>query len=199
MTSKLNSHLVIGLAGRHDSGKTTIVNQLELILSNHDFLVEVITIGNNISKELAEATGGGVEVIQRLKKDNPLTRWLLEKMGCEYFKPEDLYKNVSETIDAIKIPHIILIDGLRRPSDEMFVHERYKGIVIMITRDLMSADRKNYVPKPELLPSEVDLNKVRADYYFANDHNSLVRMRYELRHLIFDEVFNNPSVIERLT
>ena len=193
-TSELRQHLIIGLAGRHQSGKSTIANQAEMILTNHDYLVEIITLSVFYKEELAKATGGNVEEIEQQKTKNDLTRWLLEKMGTEYFDSKVLYSRMSNQIDAVKLPSIIFIDGVRKLSDEMFIHEKYNGIVVMIERPKYD-DRRNIVNQPDFLPSEVDLPKLHVDYYFKNDSESLVRLRSELRHLLFNEIFNNPKFV----
>src|SRR5438132_456603 len=111
-TSKLKSNIIIGLAGRHNTGKSTIASQLELILTNHDFLVEIISFGDCIKKSLAEATGGTVEQIEQLKNTNLLTRWILEEIGAKYFNRISINKSIYDFVSAIKQPSIIKVsDG----------------------------------------------------------------------------------------
>jgi len=196
-TSKLKSNIIIGLAGRHNTGKSTIAGQLELILTNHDFLVEVISFGDCIKKSLAEATGGTVEQIEQLKNSNLLTRWILEEIGAKYFNRISINKSIYEFVSTVKQPSIIVIDGVRMIADEQLIHNTLKGVVVLIDRPLRD-DRKNIIPPSDPLPTEVEIPQLHIDYMFSNDSWSLTRLRTDLRQLVFGEIFNRPNIKEKM-
>ena len=194
---KLKQHIVIGLAGYHGAGKTTVGNYLNNLLVPHDYNVEYIYFNTCIKEMLVNATSGNFDKIEELKNTNPLTRWLLEKIGAEYLKREDMHRHIEEQISRFNLPSIIIVDGVRRISDADFLRNKYDGIIVMVTRDILD-ERKNIIPKPDPLPTELELGKMQVDYIFNNDSQSFVRLLSELRHLVFNEIFNNTKIKNKI-
>ncbi len=89
---------------------------------------------------VAEATGGNMDIIERQKNKNPLTRFILEKVGAEYLDRKTMYCFIENQISSFALPSVILIDGVRAIADEQFIHNTLNGLVVMVSRDLWDSE-----------------------------------------------------------
>ena len=166
---KLKGHLVIAASGYHGVGKDTLIDELIRHFSVRTKLPTRKVSGSySIVKSVADATGGNIEDIYKLKNENPLTRWILEHVGTFYMGNQDIIDNIRKDILAIQEPSLVFLTGVRTKLQEDFVRKEMRGILINIEHHSLD-DRGCIIKQEEILPSEVEIEKLGYDYRIIND------------------------------
>lgn len=186
MISLKDKHIVIGIAGARQVGKSLVAERFkynaELVFSAPIYLIEC---GETIKLHLANLTGGSVTVIEN-NKNNKVMRRILESLGRLYIEEEGTLLVVDYIKSCLKCsPSVFIISGVRRKEEVDFIHS-LDGVVYHVRRDTGL----------EVLETERALETATMDFPIWN--KSSIKMLY----LDIDDLFYNliySTCIEALT
>lgn len=162
MTTNTSKHLIIGLAGKHEAGKTTFMHML-MRLFEEKFPLKAVTVssGQFFSRALGDLTLGDSVYIHNQRKKNPLMRLMLETLATKILKdnPRFLLDWIEDELKSFSAPHIFLLDGVRRLNEQSFIHARGGHLFKIIRPGYMSAT----------LLTETELDDLVGDSTIIND------------------------------
>src|SRR5256885_12341315 len=130
MAIKLKKHFIIGIASRHQHGKDTVAKYLQWHLT---LPATIYPIANPLKEDIVELVNGEMRTLE-LNKIDPRLRWILEKYGTEYPHEKTLLVRFQEWLNEFSSPTLVILTGIRRPSEAQYVRETLGGLVVLVER-----------------------------------------------------------------
>lgn len=187
---KLKSNIVIGITGRHGSGKDTVISYMSDILYPIYGQVTILSLNISALETVAEVFETDPSFIEK-NKHHPIVRNALEFTGSQYIPQyvgahqttvrlrEDIEKYTTEGEGKI-----FLISSVYRIFEAELIQNTFGGMMIHLERKFYTDIRRDsYAEDTALLPIETEITKIVPDFYLRND-NTIDRLYFSTKDML---------------
>jgi len=166
----LKDNVVIGIAGRHNVGKSTMADHfLRCFIRDGVDNRVFLECGDAIRNFLGNSINANFDKINKIKT-NPVIRDILEVIGPSYERHYGINLTIAFLNDAFKQtvkPALFIISGIRTPAEVSWIKD-HKGNLILIRRPVYDIDGNIQTIEP--LPTEKMLESFAYDIVISNDN-----------------------------